>query len=205
MKYKIIFALIFTLHSVIVFAQKYNATPLFKFLKTNADSTIVLSYESTWEIDPLYYMLSKKGDTVNAYTYKIQSVLDKRIVIPHNMRYKLYQNTRIPASINSYFNIRYLSADSLKIFWKKLIVLQPWHINDDKVNGAGCPIEKDSLQRQIRDASFIKLHLITKKRIKELSFYAPEYYENEICPGRKGRQIIIKIEKLFKTYCKDEL
>lgn len=200
MKCKIIFILILTLHSAIIFAQKHNAAPLYKFLKTNADSTIVMSYESAWETDPAYYMLSKKGDTINAYTYNTRFNVDQRSIIPHNLRYRLYQNTQVPADVNSYFHIKYLSVNSLKSFWKDLIALQPWHIDDDKINGAGCPLEKDSLQRQIRDASFIKFHLITKKGIKELSFYAPKYYENEICPGRAGRQTILKIEKLFVTY-----
>ena len=200
MKCKIIFIIIFTMHSAIIFAQKHNAAPLYKFLKTNADSTIVMSYESAWEIDPAYYMLSKKGDTLSAYTYKARYNVDQRSIIPHNLRYRLYQNTQVPADVNSYFSAKYLSVDSLKNFWKELITLQPWHIDGDKINEAGCPIYKDSLQRQIRDASFIKLHLITKKRIKELSFYAPEYYENKICPSSAGRQAILKIEKLFVTY-----
>ncbi|TCD28994.1 hypothetical protein EZ456_02205 [Pedobacter psychrodurus] len=201
MKDKIIFILMLTLCSAITFAQKkHSATPLFKFLKANADSTIVMSYESSWGINPVYFMLSKKGDTINAYTYKIAVVLDQRNVVPHNIQYRLYQNTQALADVNSNFYINYLSSDSLKNFWKEIVALKPWNINDDQTDGAGCPVEKDSLQRQIRDGSTIKLHLITKKEIKELSFYAPEYYEKQICPGRVGRQTILRIEKLFETY-----
>lgn len=90
--------------------------------------------------------------------------VDQRSKIPHNLRYRLYQNTQVTADVNSYFSAKYLSVESFKNFWKELITLQPWHIDDDKINGPGCPIYNDSLQRQISDASFIKLHLITKKR-----------------------------------------
>lgn len=194
-----------TLQSSMISAQKkHNTTPIYKYLKANADSTIIMNYESNWEINPEYFMLSKKGDTINAYTYKIVSSFDQRIVVPHNLRYRLYQNTQVPVDINSYFTAKYLSADSLRKFWQELIMLKPWNINDDQVDGAGCPIDQGSLQRQIRDASSTKLTLITKKSIKELSFYAPQYYEKEICPGRKGRQAIIKIENFFKTYFKYE-
>ncbi|TBO45059.1 hypothetical protein [Pedobacter kyonggii] len=203
MKYKILFILILTLNCKAIFAQeKSSVPPLYKFLKDNTDTTFVLKYESNWNLNPEYLILSKKRDTINAYVYKITTSLDQRIVIPHNFSYKFYQNTQVPVDVNPYFNPKYLSADSLMNIWKELTSLKPWSINDDQIDGAGCPVSQDSLQRQIRDAASIKLSLITKKGIKELSFYAPQYYEKEICPGRTGRQLILKIEELFIAYIK---
>ncbi|PWS26574.1 hypothetical protein DHW03_17560 [Pedobacter yonginense] len=205
MKYKITFVLIFNFFSLSILAQvKNSAMPLERFFKSNADSTIIIHYESNWGIKPTYFILSKKGDTINTYTYITHMKSDRRNVLPHNLAYRLYQNTLVEADINPYFNTKYLSADSLKAFWNEVSVLKAWYINDDQIDGVGCAVDKNDFKNQIFDASNIKLTLITKRGIKQLSFYAPQYYEKEVCPGRVGRQVIIKIENLFNAYFKQE-
>lgn len=91
-KYKFLLLVFFLINSNITYAQpNLKSSPLHKFLKSNADSTIILHYQSTWEIPPKYMILSKKGDTISTFTYNMINNTDKRIVMLHNFRYKLFE------------------------------------------------------------------------------------------------------------------
>lgn len=208
-KYKFFLLVILIINFTVTFGQQnLKSSPLYKFLKSNGDSTIILHYQSTWEIPPKYMILSKKGDTISTFTYDIINNTDKRAIMPHNFMYKLFEVgflkfNKGPASINEFFHPKYISADSLRHLWRSVMSVKPWGIKDDKIDGVGCPISHDSLQRMIRDGSSLILDLITKKEILPLKFYAPDYYEKEICPGRDSRQRVLKIDKLFRSYFGD--
>ncbi|KQN35859.1 hypothetical protein ASE92_06870 [Pedobacter sp. Leaf41] len=181
-------------------------TPLHEFFQKNADSTYILQFVGTFNI-PSYRILSKVGDTITTYTYKSNTKLDHKVKnIPKAFRDMFLKKNGnliyfIPVDINVFFNPHYLSLDSLNQFWSKSSKLKMWDINDDKIDGEGCG-EKHS-RYAISDGGEIYLHLITKDSIKELFFYAPDYY-NEKCPGRKGRKAIIDLWDLFDTYFKVE-
>ena len=206
MKYKLFFIGFLLIESVTVYAQKdLKSSPLFKFLKRNADTTIVFHYENTWGIPPKYMILSKKGDTLSAFTYNVVDNIEKRAVMPHNFRYKLYEVSLLkfdkgPAAINEFFHPKYLSVDSIQYLWSLIVLQNPWKVMDDRVDGSGCPFVKGGRQGAIRDGTTYVLDLITKNRILNLKFYAPYYYEKEVCPGRDGRQRILIIDKLFQNY-----
>lgn len=187
--------------------ERKEITPIHEFLQKNADSTLILEYENNWLHITQYQVLSKKEDTIAIYMYKPLPQIDKRIILPKAMSYKMYQRNflnafSIPVDINFYFNPKYLPKDSLKLFWKKIETLKPWTIKDDAVEGNGCPIE-DKNGVSISDGGGITLFLITKAEIKKLYFYAPDFFE-EYCPGRKGRISIMKLSKLFTSYFKDK-
>ncbi|MFD2288645.1 hypothetical protein ACFSOV_21225 [Pedobacter petrophilus] len=65
---------------------------------------------------------------------------------------------------------------------------KPWQINDDSIDGESCPNTKNGYDKNIYDGGWINLYLIFKINIKRLYFYAPQYYEKEVCPGREVRQ-----------------
>lgn len=217
MKKYIHYVLIFIFNHIAIniFAQKNNIVPpinvtlMHTFLQKNADSTILFERMNYKINRPEFFIISKVGDTVSIYHYQQLKEIDKRILLPKAIRYKLYKRNRLdylsePIDINIYFNPIYLNRDSITIFWQSLLKQQPWQINDDSIDGESCPNAKNGYDRNIYDGGSISLYLITKNNIKRLYFYAPQYYEKEVCPGRKGRQAIIAIEKLFKTYFKDE-
>jgi len=182
--------------------QHFKSSPLCKFLKSNADSTIVFHHESNWEIPVKYMILCKKSDTISIFTYEVNNN-NSKVILPHNFSYSLYEvnvlkfNESLPA-VNEFLHPRYLSRDNLQHLWKKIVSLKPWNINDDKVDGVGCPIIQGRFRGSISDGLSFVLDLITKKEMLSFEFYAPDYYEMKVCPGRDGRKSILKIDKLFK-------
>lgn len=192
-----------------VFSQNINSNnKLYAFFQKNTDSAIFYTFDNYSSGAPNFLILSKKGDTVSAFTYKLQKNQDEdRSNLPFSIRYALflrdrYDITKIPIDINQYFNQVKLQKDTLNYFWNLVAKLNPWKLDDDIQNGYGCPINKNGGNKEISDGGGISLDLITKNKIKHLHFYAPQYYEKQ-CPGRLDRQIAIKIELLFSKYFKE--
>ncbi|MFD2288646.1 hypothetical protein GJU39_11165 [Pedobacter petrophilus] len=185
---------------------KINITSIHGFLQKNADSTILFEYDKSWGDPPEYFILSKSGDTLTTYFYK--SFYKSKINMPRAIRDSLYKINKYYESknigINRFFIPKYLSDNDLLVFWQSLLKQKPWQINDDLIDGESCPNAKNGYDKNIYDGGGISLYLVTKNNIKRLYFYAPRYYEKEVCPGRKGRQAILEIENLFKTHFKDE-
>jgi len=185
-----------------------NITPMHKYLQENADSTILFERINYRINRPEYFIVSKVGDTVSIYNYQPLKEIDKKILLPKTLGYKLYKRNRLdyinaPVDINIYFNPIYLDKDNSNLLWKSLLAQKPWEINDDSIDGESCPNAKNGYDKNIYDGGGISLYLVTKNNIKRLYFYAPRYYEKEVCPGRKGRQAIIEVENIFKSYFKD--
>lgn len=191
----------------VTFAQKEdkpNALQL--FLQANADSTIIFQYELySVQLSP-YYILSKKADTITAYTYKALPKLDKRIRLPRSIGAKIRHRNYIainlvPIDVNIYFQPVYFSPKKLLNFWKNITKENPWQLADDSVDGHACiDSQGNRTGNYIYDGGGIYLYLITKNEIKKLDYYAPQFFEKEVCPGRKGRISILKIEQLFDRH-----
>ena len=201
----IIYLFILCLFSSSIKAQNnIGITPLHKFFQKHADTSYIKT--SANQFDPEYQILSKVGDTISGYTYKSNTKLSAKLKgIPKVFREAFLNNNGnliyfIPVDINVFFQPKYLSTDSLKQLWRKSSELEIWKVNDDKVDGEGCDVKQN--QFAISDGGQIYLYLITKDNIKELFFYAPDYY-NDKCPGRKGREAILKLNALFNTYFKE--
>lgn len=199
---KILIIIIAITYSDITFGQEIKGiTPMHNFLQKNADTTIIFEYEYSVIHTPEYKILSKKGDTINLYSYG--TLFDKKINMPSILKGKLFINSwdimKIPVDINVYFNVKQVSIKRAKEFWNNITLLHTWQIPDDNIDGEGCAI-KDV---KVYDGVGIVLYLITKNEIKRLYFYEPQYFEKKACPGRKGRQAILKIENLFSTYFKE--
>lgn len=199
--------LVFTLLlcTEITFAQGTKSAPLFDYFKDNADSTIVLSHLQNINLYPEYFIVSKKGDTINMYTYRYRTPIQivSGIDVPGTMAKRIWKENMAAASkapdINLFFEVKVLNKDSLNQLWIDLRKVDVWKIKDDKVEGAGCPIIPGKPTPQIYDAGGPIFKLITKSAIRELTFYAPSYFEKE-CPGRAGRIAALKTEKIFIDY-----
>ena len=188
--------------------QQNEIKPMHLFLQKNADSTLIFKYESNWISLPEYWVISKKSDTITRYRYKFD---DRRARMPKSVRDTLLKIHPVDLrteykeiysiGINKYFNALYTDNTTIKAFWRALQHLSPWAINDDRVEGLGCPPNEKGEVNQIYDGGGISLFLISKNEIKHLSFYAPDFY-NKICPGKKGREAILEIEKIFNKYFK---
>jgi len=182
-----------------------NDSEIAKTMQKLADTTIIIQYPSVWNNGPLLRFLSKKGDTINAYSYerpkyrkinsKVPTAVARTIL---NKDYMDYINE--PVALNRYFIIRDLNPDTLKKLWNDVVKLNLWRIKDDAVEGSGCPVTKNSIF-EVYDGGGIYILLISRINIKPLNFYAPHDFE-KFCPGRKGRQTAIKLSgmiyKIFK-------
>ncbi|SMC88516.1 hypothetical protein [Pedobacter africanus] len=177
--------------------QSYGITDLHKFMQLNADTTFILEYQSGWLLPPQYWLVSKKGDTTTAYIYDLPPKYN--VLMPKSIRSAIYRSNGFNPSrkieINQFFRPVPTPAKYKGKIWDILMKEEPWQIPDDKVDGTRCPPNKNRVE--IEDGGSVNLYLITAKEIKTLSFYAPHFYE-EKCPGRKGRQSIIRIDKLFR-------
>lgn len=183
-------------------------TSMHTYLQQHADSTIIFKYTSNWiTARPEFKIISKKGDTITRYLYKFGNKPAKmprtmrdtisKIHKPADMRNEFREFYKI--GINKYFNVLYSNDEAIKTFWKEIQNLTPWNINDDSVEGEGCPPNEKGEKYEIYDGGGILLFLITKNEIKRLYFYAPQDY-NERCPGKKGRETILDVEKIFNKY-----
>ncbi|WP_288880470.1 hypothetical protein [Pedobacter panaciterrae] len=185
--------------------KKPNALQL--FLQANADSTIIFQRSSNWiHVPSPYYTLSKKTDTITAYTYKSLPKLDKRIKLPRSIAVKIRERDYLavnwlPIDVNMYFQPVYFSPKKLLNFWKNIGKENAWLLADDSVDGHACiDNQGNRTGNYIYDGGGIYLYLITKNEIKKLDYYAPQFFEKEVCPGRKGRISILKIEQLFDRH-----
>lgn len=196
--------LIFMLLSKFILAQETikNIAPLYKYLQDNADSTIVLTYNQDFLHPVRHFIISKKSDIVTLYLYESPYDWKRRTNMPVNVRNffqkREFDINRLQIDTNSFFNAKYVKPKKAKILWQKTMKYRPWQISDDTVDGEGCPIIGDR-KYSIFDGVTMKLFLITNNNIKQLRFYAPDFY-NEKCPGRSGRLNILKIEQMFKEY-----
>src|SRR5688572_14526594 len=83
-----IILLCFISQGQLIFAQETKVVipPLYKYLQSNADSTIVLTYEK----DPIHpvrhFMVSKKSDIVTLYLYESPYDTKGKESIPRNIR-----------------------------------------------------------------------------------------------------------------------
>ena len=211
MKLRTLIILVITLSTSIAYAQKLSIvpkiyiTPMHTFLQQNADTTLVFSYASGFVNTPTYFVLSKKSDTLTLYKYDSGSKnylarVPKKIRDSLNKLNKPWESFEI--GINRFFSVVNIAQDSAKVFWSKIDRLKPFQLKDDSDNGEGCPKSNVGYDNNIYDGGGIELYLITRKNIKNLYYYAPQYYE-KLCPGREDRKAILKIEQLFLTYFKE--
>jgi hypothetical protein len=186
-----------------IYAQANGITPLHKFMQLNADTTFILEHQSGWLGPPKYLILSKKGDTTTAYIYDTPPKAN--VLMPNSIRSAIHKangyNPNRNIEVNQFFRPVPMPNEFDGKAWKMLLAERPWNISDDKVDGRGCPPKKD--RSEIDDGGTTNLYLITAGEIKTLSFYAPDFYEKE-CPGRKGRQSILKIDQLFSELFKTD-
>jgi hypothetical protein len=194
-----------------IYAQKLSSvpkihiTPIHTFLQQNADSTLIFSYASGFVDAPTYFILSKKNDTLTLYKYDSGSK-NYLARLPKKIRDSLYKLNRPWEShkigINRFFSVINIQQDSAKAFWSKVESLRAFQLKDDSENGEGCPKSNVGYNNNIYDGGGIELYLVTKNKIKNLYYYAPQYYE-KLCPGREDRKAVIKLEELFLTYFRE--
>jgi len=190
------FALLICIYSCS--GQTKGITPMHKFFEEFADSTIIIEYPTQSFEPPSYKIISKKSGILNCFSYNaidsgLLKLYNRKLVrIPDTLRafLQLKKNNfrNEPASINIFFNIVPLSSDTSKKMWLNISKFTPWQLLDDK--------SYPECSAVVMDASYSIMHLITKKEIKTLVYYAPYYYEEQ-CPGNTNRIAIISIERLF--------
>ncbi|GAA4807242.1 hypothetical protein GCM10023231_40540 [Olivibacter ginsenosidimutans] len=186
-------------------AQTKDTLTLQQAFKQSADSTLILTEKSGWSLgNTNALVLSKKGDTVACYQYKLvppqQSSLKR---IPKQLAAILNEQYHAAAKdslrLNAYFKVYPLDVDRAQVFWIHIMKLEPWQLKDDRAEGEGCPVvDSADRPRHIFDGVTYTLYLITSDESQELQFYEPAFYEKE-CPGRASRQKMLEILSTFKS------
>ncbi len=185
--------------------SNHKIEPLYKFMQANADTTIAIEQVSNWiTVAPNVYLLSKKGDTLNCYTYRdLAYSRSNSVLIPTHIRqsmYKVHKHKILtePVDVNEFFSVCAIKQETLQDLWKQIHRLRPWTLSDDKVDGEGCGVNGRK-SPVIYDGGGLNLYLITGNEIKQLYFYAPAFYQ-KYCKWRRGREAVLKIEGLFREY-----
>lgn len=192
-------------------ASKYHIDEFEEVFTRYADSTLIFSAVVPLSVGPdNVFIVSKKGDTVNLFTY-------------HYDRYKLPRYETLPDSLGNfirekqfprnvskfgpYFTVHKISLKKGQKIWKQLMKLDPWKMADDRIYGESCPtIKKVTTDKEgntiieerlgQHDLHTYFFDLLTKTSTKRLRYYAPEVLE-KACPGKDGRQQAIKVKKLL--------
>jgi hypothetical protein len=127
-------------------------------------------------------------------------VLTFRTTSPRNPEPDYFVLTRKGTKLSSYLfdqNSQKLTnlpikTDSLKnLLWKAYTEFDIFKIKDQKELSVFCP-EK----YEIFDSYTYEIILVSKERMKLLSFYDPEYYDR-VCPGMDERQKVINCASLI--------
>jgi hypothetical protein len=185
--------------------QTKGITPMHKIFQQFADSTIIIEYANQSSDPPAYKIISKSNDTINTFTYYPLDTTTKKFLkwptgMPKVLGMVLSINKTsfktMPANINIFFDLYKINPDTAKNMWREISKFKTWELVDDKSYPV-CPA--NSNYAVVLDDGYNIMHLITKKEIKTLVYYAPEYYEEQ-CPHNKNRQGIIGIERLFRRY-----
>lgn len=181
------------------FSQSRGVIPLHTFFQKNADSTIVLEYNTDGYEPNYYFVLTKTGDTINSFRY-LAKINYEKVKMPKVLKMIIslekYKGIDDLATINQYFNVVDLSEDTLKLVWKEAGRLNVWKIVEDN-SPVYCKNEK-KVAGMIHRCDLM-LQLITKDKIKLLHFNCP-WLEEERCPGNFNRKGAIGVDTLFRKY-----
>lgn len=181
------------------FSQSRGITPLHTFFQKNADSTIVLEYDTDGYEPNYYFILTKTGDTINAFRY-LAKIKYEKVKMPKMLKFIIsmerYKGINAPAAINQHFNLVDLNQDTLTLLWKEAGRLNTWKIVEDN-SPVYCENQK-KVPGLIHRCELM-IQLITKDKINMLNFKCP-WIEEERCPGNFNRKGAIGVDDLFRKY-----
>ena len=188
-----------------LFSQKmtHPDSVLAKIQKENDLVIGFATYNEAWGIPPSYKIIARKKNKWKAYNYITKSLV--RVFIDSNGK-----ETKEPSIIVNSFEIPSDFIDSFLIHFKQQKL---WKLKCDKTKDflfIHCTHLSNSKfdPCSIDDAMSVGSLIMTKKFINASSFYAPEYYEYDCCPGNPDRKtflaIISPIKQLFKTQLQKE-
>ena len=160
---------------------------MLQILKNRNDLVVGYStFNTTWmHVNTQYYLFAFNKNNCKAYHYLIKKapinnektyIIDSMIVPNHFARLILTTINK-----NKAWEIKRNENDSTNIFC------------EDAAKRFNCLIS---------DASYKSLILLTKSSNIISTFYAPEYFETECCPGNKDRQTFIKCYNALNSLIK---
>ena len=179
-------------------AQMYNDTsPLHNFFKNNFDSTIIYNKWSSRYPYPNYFIIAKKGSSVDYFTYKSPYYKAQGRYYPADLHHKFMQEegrfiSTMPDT-NRYFLPVYIHYPDRQLCWTQINSFGIWNCKEVNENISGCEIDDDGSD---------SYYLITKQAIEVKTFYAADFYE--LCkPGNINRINEIKTRKTILKFFGD--
>lgn len=163
----------------------------------NADTTFIIQKIDKLLPKPNYFILSKKDKQINIYYYGDAT---NRIRVPSGIISAMNRVNFGGDKTRKFDKVLFyplaITKEDALAFWQKVMNSKPWNISDDVKNQ-----ECSDPSIRVYDGEHIGLFLITKKEIRPLVFYDPNFYE-EKCPGNPHREAFLKIQDTFKFYFK---
>jgi len=158
--------------------EKEPGDTVLKQLQLNFDYSVIQAFSSSGDAGPNYYILAKKGDSLTAWRYnKISSGRSRR-------------NTKADASLHQVEIERGKLDSLLDIVLKNDLANVPNEAKDTY----GCAFAGE--KHMIYDTDAVNFILITKQEYRQITFYAPEFFEKK-CPGSTARQAVITCAQAF--------
>ncbi|SEU04176.1 hypothetical protein SAMN04487998_3636 [Hymenobacter actinosclerus] len=178
--------------------QEESVPPLYRFFQQHYDSTIVCQQNSAWNQGPDMLILAKQGQQVYLFTYRSPYKLMQGRHVPGGLTQQFsQQEARFRATqpdTNQYLLLQPVTPAKLKQTWKSLHTPRLWQVQDMAARST-------NTQCLIEDAETVTLWFLTRRNSRNVSFYAPEFYEK--CEGADAnrRQVIrtrTELETLLK-------
>lgn len=153
--------------------QFYKDTnPLQKFFLDNYDSTIIYHQWSSWHPFPNYYIVAKKGNWINYFTYTSPYHKALGRYYPEDLTEKFIQEDikfqSTTPDTNRYFLPVYIHHSKRDLIWTATNGYDIWRIQEVNENNYSC---------EVYDATSDTYYLITKQGIRILNFYAADFFE----------------------------
>lgn len=175
-----------------------SSPPLYRFFQQHFDSTIVYQQRGAWNPGPDMLMLSKQGQDVYFFTYRSPYRLAQGRYVPGGLIQQFSrQEAKFRATLpdtNQYLLLQHVPSSKLKQTWKNLQPARLWQL---RAHNANSPNE----DCMIEDAYTLTLGFLTHSDSQDVSFYAPEFYEECEGPEVNRRQAIntrLALEALLK-------
>ncbi|MBT2557008.1 hypothetical protein J7E24_04370 [Hymenobacter sp. ISL-91] len=175
-----------------------SALPLYRFFQQHFDSTIVYQQYGAWNQGPDMLILSKQGQDVYFFTYRSPYRLAQGRYMPGGLIQQFSrQEAKFRAALpdtNQYLLLQHVPSSKLKQTWKNLQPARLWQLRAHNVSSPNedCMIE---------DAYTLTLWFLTRSGSRNVSFYAPEFYEE--CEGTEvNRRQAVKARMALEALLK---
>ncbi len=164
----------------------------------NVDDSLLVSIKNSNKLIIGFYSFSNSGQHVPFTYFMIGFNKEKAVAYKYSVSKVVINNQ--PRSVLQSFTISKEISDSLLVLFTgiKNDVLNHEE-NDSTTEFCSHQTNRDKKNICIiHDASYYNLIAMTKKHVTKSSFYEPQYFEMQCCPGNRQRQAFLSLMNFVK-------